>query len=54
MISHNRLGAVFKRKAIKMVSDIFPETEKVVTRAAFFMDLIDFYGFQASKLAVIR
>jgi len=37
-----------------MVSDKFPGTEKVVTWTAFFMDLIDFYGFQTSKLAVIR
>ena len=36
-----------------MVSDKFPGTEKVVTWTAFFMDLIDFYGFQTSKLAVI-
>jgi hypothetical protein len=36
-----------------MVSGNFPDTEKVVTWAAFFMDFIGFDEFQASKLALI-
>ena len=47
-------NSVFPENGIKMVSDKFPDTEKVVAWTAFFMNFLCFYRFQASKQAVLR
>jgi hypothetical protein len=44
----------FSENGIKMVSGKFPDTEKVVVWTAFFMNFLCFYGFQASKQAILR
>jgi len=49
MISHNRLGAVSKRKAIKMVSGISRQNENAARKRYFSSIHGCFYGFLTSK-----
>jgi hypothetical protein len=54
MISHNRLGAVSKRKAIKMVSGISRQNENAARKRYFSSIHGCFYGFLTSKSMIFR